>query len=152
MTNARQMLSSPVSDLGTEARQARGDFIRDERVNFPRSRSRCATKVDWYLFHGFITDLQALAGLRFRTLFRQASLSQRVSARYAERIDGLRHEISDGRVNAIRELRNAMRPLDGDAARAIATVAGLDEYVGRGRLEDLRRALSFLVDHWGLQT
>lgn len=139
-----------VSDLGSAVRVSRGDLVRDERVNFPRSRTRCPNKVDWYLFHGFITDRQALAGLKFHTLFRRASEPQRLTARYAERIEGRRYEISEGRVHAMKELRSAMRLLDGDAARAVATVAGLDDYVGRGRLEDLRRALSTLADHWGM--
>lgn len=133
-------------------RRARGELVPDARVAFPRSRMACECRIDWYLAHGFLTSDQARAGLRYRSLFRQASLPQRLTAIYAERVRSRPPEIGDARVQALSQLRAAARLLDAAAASAVTQVCGLDEYAGTKRTSDLARGLELLALHWGYRT
>ena len=154
-----------VSDLGPVESQRHK--VVDTSAAFPRLRSQCECRVDYYLLQGFLNDRQHETGIRFRALYQKAIPLQRITSRYSDLPGGgvtLQNGI-DRRIDANRELKQILGPMvsaDGERlierpvlgvfeAHQVENVCGNDEYAGRGGMRWLQSGLDKLSRYWGIK-
>lgn len=146
-------------DFGPKERYQHGDVIEVQetiKAGVVHAVNQTSFALDWYHYHKKLSsnpeENRRLfhAGDTLRLSFTIAGLDPRVTMPYSEFIsdDNQNKSIADARVDAHKQFQEAIRAIGPIASNEIVSVCCLGEYVGRGRMEILRRGLRVLADYY----
>ena len=155
-----------VIDTGTKERLRHDEVVLDpivagfkgDQVVGYRGRVKAPFALDRYRARGELcpndpneNERRYRAGDRLRARWTIAGLEPHLVSAYSEMIAGGKGaEPAIARRDAYEAWVRAIRAVGIIASNEVITVCCLGEYVGRDRIEILRRGLKVLADYWGL--
>lgn len=126
------------------------DKVVDKSAVFKRMRRPVECRLDWYLVRGYIDRREHRAGMEFRALWLTSVKQPRITGSYSDlRNPSTGDEVPVRILRAKAQVQSCLALLTAQESDAVVTVAGTDDWCGRGRSGFLKAGLGYLASGWG---